>query len=235
MILRIDPGLIAFGQVLQDGRAEGFDDQSPILGQFGKILRDGGGFAGHGGFVPHRLAAEFGTTMDSMASRLKRMAKTGMVAFGVLIAGASLGLVGVLQFWPSDRYRFLGGRDPVLAGVMPPIQICFANPPHERWAQEYRIYSWKQDFASVVAAAERELPAFGFMRVPARSAKEDWVAFEGDEGKSVWLQPGPSETRREALGGKGSRDPKWVTVVIETAAPRNWVTHVRIAFEPTDW
>ena len=170
-----------------------------------------------------------------MRRRVRRWVRIGLLVLTGTILTALFGLLLILQLWPSDDFRFLGGRNPIWAGQSGPMQVdSFRGPGEEVPASEYRIYSWKQDFESVKAAAAKELPALGY-ELDQRK-KPDGIAFWiAPDGSDAWLQVGQSRTRKEAFGGGGDENPAWVTVICTTKAPENWITHVRIAFEPTDW
>lgn len=136
---------------------------------------------------------------------------------------------------PVDSFKFLGGLRPVVAGVHPPMEVdSFRGAGRSILPMEYRIYSWKQDFVAVKQTALDELSLLGFERhgddnKPAHSAF--WTRKDGVE---IWLEAGRSQSRKEAFGVR-TRDARWVTVIVANVAPDNWITHVRIAFEPSDY
>jgi len=171
-----------------------------------------------------------------MARRVSRWAKRALWAFGGLLAISAFGLLLILQVWPVDHFRFLGGREALIAGQMSPIEVDdFQNPGRHVPADEYRIYSWKQDFNEVKSEAAAELAALGYGAVTRPGLSADHASWSRFDGRSVWLQLGRSQSRRDALGGYAKPDRAWVTVICGNPAPDNWITHVRIAFEPSDW
>jgi hypothetical protein len=93
---------------------------------------------------------------------------------------------------------------------------------------DFRIYTWKEDYASVVRRIDIELLPSGFKRH--EGVFTSWL---GPKGESVMAEPGRSESKAEAVNGKMVNDPRWVTVFCGNEAPENWMTHVRIALEPS--
>lgn len=167
-----------------------------------------------------------------MGGKVLRGLRIALWALLGLIGVALIALLLILQLWPSDSYRFLGGRKPILAGQMGPV---LSNPSGLLPALEYRIYSWKQDFESVKTAAGKELATLGFELVKWKKPADGYASWNGPRGSAVMLHAGRSRTREEAFGGNAPHDPAWVTVICGNGAPDNWITHVRIAFEPQDY
>lgn len=165
-----------------------------------------------------------------------RWVRVALFTLGGIVALAGLGLLLILQLWPGDDFRFLGNRNPVIAGQMSPMEVDdFVSPGRHIPAREYRIYSWQEDFSKVEAAASRELAALGYVEMPTVGAKSKVAFWTRTDGRSVWLQAGRSRSRKDAFGSKVMPDLDWVTVICSNQAPESWITHVRIAFEPSDW
>jgi len=104
-----------------------------------------------------------------------------------------------------------------------------------RYTQEYRVYSWDQDYDTVVAAADNELAALGFVRSKEKSKTRGYTfaSWSRPDGAGVYMDPGLSRTRKEAFDGKGRAD--GVTVMIGNTIPDDWMAHVRLVLEPSDF
>ena len=153
---------------------------------------------------------------------------------GWWIAAIALGTV-VVASWCAihprtrDPYPFLKGHR---------VREVAVQGPGSWGPQELRTYSWKQPWRSVVAAARRDLPAFGLSERPDDPHREDvvWTGKLIDGGlcgfgtdKSVTIVPGRSGPLRysEPLSDE---DPDWVTVLVQSDIDDNWITILRYTF-----
>ena len=140
-------------------------------------------------------------------------------------------LISILRTHPHDSYGFLGGRSAVAWGVLP--TSSHSGGPATMF--EIRIYTWEGDFFKVKEAAARALPAAGFTEVVLSGDDEHYSSWSHADGRFVWLETGRSLTIKEAFRDKNTLDSSWVTVVVSNDAPENWVSHVRLAFQDSDY
>jgi hypothetical protein len=150
---------------------------------------------------------------------------------GVVLLGAAV--VSLLQAYRKDSFGFLEERSPVAHGVMAPIEVLRSGPAPYQPPQEYRIYSWQADFFEVKRSAESELPRLGFEHVEMAGDDLHYSSWQHKDGRWVWLETGRSRNKREAFAGKKLQDPAWVTVIVSNDTSDNWVTWLRLQFEPS--
>lgn len=165
-----------------------------------------------------------------MVRPIWRAIKVAVYLLGMALAYA-LTVLLLTPLSSGDPYGFLNGRRPAFVGMRPAMNVltrsgCRYNPP-----SEYRVYSWKQSASEVMDAALRELKSLGF-RETRGYVQDGWLSFVNSrESISIALRAGRSRTRRQAWAGDPKPDPTWVTVLIQSDAPQNWLTNIRLALE----
>ncbi|MFN8220193.1 MAG: hypothetical protein U0S12_08710 [Fimbriimonadales bacterium] len=140
----------------------------------------------------------------------------------------AVALTGVMALLPIvfahrvDRFRFLEGRSPHQYGVMPHLETLTDTTP----MSEFRLYTWKRDYATVLENARRELADMGYKRKPGKA--EYWVGPQ----QTVWLTAAKCETLRDEA--RAPQNAEWTTVIVDNDAPETWLSKVRVWFAP-EW
>jgi hypothetical protein len=158
----------------------------------------------------------------------KRIARFALWGLSVLLLGCLLAVFFLLRP-QADLFQFLAGRQPSLTGVSG-YHSHTSNPVGI--GQDYRIYSWQQNYNEVLSTASRELESQGY-RVTYRG-KDGTVWMRGDFD-GVMIGPGQSRSRREGLVGKRQMDENWVTVFVGNPAGDSLGNHLRLFLEPGDY
>ena len=158
--------------------------------------------------------------MHGARAKYRRAIAVALVGGCVVYAGMAYLVAGRSH---PDPYLFLNGNRPIISGVNA-----------MRYTEEYRIYSWDQGYKGVVASADKELASMGFQRDKAKDPSYTHAAWSRLDGTSVYMDPGVSHTRKQALGNEG-RVPGGVTVIVGNNIPDDWMAHVRLVLEPSDW
>ena len=151
----------------------------------------------------------------------------GWFAIGSVVLFGLWGLMRMVGL-PPDDFHFLGGRYPDISGVSPYLQDGYQGPGI---GGEYRVYSWKQSYTEVLAAAKKEAAARGYALTYEGKTAVTW--WRGQKGFTIG--PGRSTNQREALAGKRVYDPAWVTVMTGNPADDTIWNHIRLALERTDY
>ncbi|MCE9558040.1 MAG: hypothetical protein K8R88_03740 [Armatimonadetes bacterium] len=159
-----------------------------------------------------------------MRHRRKRLWKVVLSAIVVMGVGAWY----LLRSHESDPYQFLAGRSPTDVTV---------RGPGSWGPEEWRTYSWKEDWRQVSAQASRELPKFGLTKEPQSDFpnSETWMGgkIDGgpcgigtDHGVRIALGRAQPLPLRDLTDG----NPEWVTVFVTSDIDDNWVNLVRYTF-----
>ncbi|HWD40575.1 MAG TPA: hypothetical protein VG944_17130 [Fimbriimonas sp.] len=131
----------------------------------------------------------------------------------------------------EDDYGFVHGQSPFLTGVIPNFEDGGSS---KGFTDEYRIYSWRANYHSVVREASHELADAGFRRL-----KDDFNGIaswkRADDGRMIEIEGRRSRDRHEALHGNSSSKSQWVTVTCSDPIPDTPWSHVRYALEPNDF
>lgn len=163
---------------------------------------------------------------------MKHRARTAtIVILGAtsLIAGAAL-----MAFSPirRDPFRFLEGR---------PLVHTAIQGPGSWGPQEYRFYSWKEDWQVVAARVRTEMPTWGMKEL---SKKPDWPEgvtwvhkiIDGGlsgSGSDLTVEVVPGRANRPSMRTPmTNKDPSWVTVVVVADAEDNLLNIIRYTIAP---
>lgn len=169
-------------------------------------------------------------TFDVDRGKRRRFLAAGIVVVLALPILVTLGWY-VAAVKKPDHFQFLAHYSPLASGV----DLVFSGGgglDGPTSLGEYRIYSWQESFAGVESRMSDELVGQGYVKTAWETTSVSWSR---KDGSYVDLRPGRSVNRREAMTGKHSRDPDWVTVIIGNPAPENPMTHLRYGLEPNDY
>jgi hypothetical protein len=89
---------------------------------------------------------------------------------------------------------------------------------------EYRIYSWKGNFASFEHSGSRELSGLGYVH---EVNKPRFDKFHDSDG--VVVEFDASETVADPNCRPARPDPNWITVTVGRMLPDNLLTEIRLA------
>lgn len=126
----------------------------------------------------------------------------------------------------ADRFGFLHGHRPRFTGVFPIFQDGYVS---KGFTDEYRIYSWAEDYDVVSARAVSESTKAGFKPGHRDALYQSWLR---PGGGGILIVPERSLTRREFFNGTGLKTHRWVTVCSQEPIPDTCLSHLRYAFEP---
>ncbi len=141
---------------------------------------------------------------------------TGFV--GATVATALI----ILHSHKLDKYRFLGGHDPIANYVQAPIHTLTAS----HGPYNVRVYSFRQNAKEVQDAAGKELATAGFKEGTIGRSK----AWTSRKGLRIWIQPGRVLGNKPYKNVAGTGD--WVTVYIDEEIDDNLLNDVRAWFAP---
>jgi len=167
------------------------------------------------------------STSSTIRGKLGRLLL--VVAFAVSLGFAAVwGLIALAG--RQDRFRFLRGHSPFLSGVFPIIQD--SGYQSKGFTDEYRVYSWREDFSQVCNAADEELARQGYTRN--RTPYPAVSSWRRSDGFGVWIEAKHLKSREDLIHDRAPTDFAWVAVVCTDPIPDTWISHARYAMEPSD-